>query len=129
MVITRTFLLIFVLLSSTIVFAKEEPKTNLSKTEIEKILVDKFVDVAAAYYINKQCNFLSKEENAEYVGQIANLNLYANKLIGKDVFAAQNKGKAIAMDPRLKKCGVEAQQAFKLNRTFTKMMYEDLILH
>ena len=124
----RPVLLLLIILYSNMLNAKENPKTNLSKPEIEKILVDKFVDIAAAYYINKQCNFLAKEENAEYVGQIANLNLYANKLIGKDVFAAQNKGKAIAMDPRLKKCGEEAKQAFKLNRVFTKVMYEDLIL-
>lgn len=124
----RTLLILLIVLSSAKLQAEQSPKLSLSKSEIEKILVDKFVDIAAAYYINKQCSFLSKEDNAEYVGQIANLNLYANTLIGNDVFAAQNKGKAIAMDPRLKKCGAEAQRAFNLNHMFTKMMYEDLIL-
>ena len=108
--------------------AKEEQTTNLSKKEIEKILVDKFVNIAAAYYINKNCHFLSKEETAEYVGQISNLNLYANRLIGDRVFAAQNKGKAISTHEKLKSCGEHAKTIFTANRMLTQMMYEDLIL-
>ena len=108
--------------------AAENQPTNLSRKEIEKILVDKFVDIAAAYYINENCNFTTKEEKAEYVGQLANLNLYTKKLIGDKVLAAQKKGLAISKHKDLVTCGENAKNIVKSNKMLTKMMYEDLIL-
>ena len=101
---------------------------NLPKDQIERILIQRFEQVAGGYYVNENCSFIQGDEKTTYIGKLSQVNIYAQKLIGsKIIYSQQKRGKLGANRKPYSNCESEAKNLFEAAKMMTEMFYDDLI--